>query len=60
MAPEPRLLAVLSRRLLGSARVLSDLEETRADRPQANLPASLPGQLAHLKNANAARKREAL
>lgn len=60
MAPEPRLLAVLSRRLLGRARVVSDPEEIGDDRPQASLPVSLPGQLAHLKKAKAARKREAL
>lgn len=60
MAPEPRLLAVLSRRLLGRARVVSDPEEIGDDRPQASLPVSLPGQLAHLKKAKAARKREVL
>jgi hypothetical protein len=60
MAPEARLLTVLSRRLLGRARVVSDSEEIGDDRPQASLPVSLPGQLAHLKKAKAARKREAL
>lgn len=60
MAPEPRLLAVLSRRLLGRARVVSDPDEIGDDRPQASLPVFLPGQLAHLKKAKATKKREVL